>query len=57
VQRKVSIKKKPSQWTASFFVAKVDIEGKISNHLKTYLSDFWEFYQTSPALQKALENA
>jgi hypothetical protein len=35
----------------------VDIESKTSNRLKSYLSDFWEFYQTSPALQKALENA
>jgi hypothetical protein len=35
----------------------VDSDGKTSNRLKTYLSDFWEFYQTSPALQKALENA
>jgi hypothetical protein len=35
----------------------VDITGKTSNQLKTFLKDFWEFYNHSPALQKALENA
>jgi hypothetical protein len=30
--------------------------GKTLNHLKTYLSEFWDYYQTSPQLQKALES-
>jgi len=35
----------------------VDIVYKTLNRLKTYLSDFWLFYQSSPSLQKALANA
>lgn len=33
----------------------VDIGGKRLNHLKTYLSEFWDYYQSSRQLQKALE--
>lgn len=29
--------------------------GKTSNRLKTYLKDFWEYYNSSPALQKVLQ--
>lgn len=35
----------------------VDIVYKTSNQLKTYLSRFWDYYNTSPALQLALESA
>jgi len=35
----------------------VDTDSKTSNRLKIYLSRFWDFYQTSPTLQKVLENA
>jgi hypothetical protein len=35
----------------------VNTTGKTLNRLKTYLSSFWDYYQTSPVLQKALANA
>lgn len=35
----------------------VDTARKTLNHLKDYLARFWQYYQTSPALQKALANA
>lgn len=35
----------------------VDPAIKTLNSLKTYLSRFWDYYQSSPSLQKALENA
>jgi hypothetical protein len=35
----------------------VDISDNTLNRLKAYLSRFWENYQTSVNLQKALENA
>ena len=38
-------------------VVRVDISGKTSNQLKDYLKRFWEYYNTSPSLQKALETA
>ena len=34
----------------------VDMVGKRLNRIQDYLSRFWEFYQTTPNLQKALEN-
>ncbi len=38
-----------------FFVPKlVDIAGKTLNRLNEYLVRFWEYYQSSPALQKTL---
>jgi len=33
------------------------MRGKTLNRLKTYLSEFWDYYQSSPKLQKALEIA
>ena len=35
----------------------VDSSYKTSNRLKSYLSRFWDYCQTSPALQSALANA
>lgn len=35
----------------------VDLSFKTLNHLKSYLSRFWEYYQSSPNLQEALEGA
>lgn len=35
----------------------VERDSKTSNRIKNYLSAFWEVYQTSPVLQKVLENA
>jgi len=35
----------------------VDIAGKTLNRLQVYLLKFWDYYQSSPALQKSLSNA
>jgi len=32
----------------------MDMTGKTFNRLKTYFSDFWEYYESSPKLQEAL---
>lgn len=37
-------------------MSRVDTVGKTLNKLKDYLSRFWEYYKTSPALRKALVN-
>ncbi len=34
----------------------VDTSYNTSNRIKSYLSRFWEYYQTAPELQKAIEN-
>lgn len=34
----------------------VGIDRKTYNTLKTYLAGFWHYYESSPTLQKALEN-
>ncbi len=39
------------------FVFYVDIRGNTSKQVKDYLKRFWEYYTSSPALQKALANA
>jgi len=33
----------------------VDVLGERLNRVKDYLTKFWEFYQATPSLQKALE--
>ncbi|MSR85323.1 hypothetical protein EXS71_02715 [Candidatus Uhrbacteria bacterium] len=35
----------------------VDMSDNTLNRLKDYLSGFWQYYQSSPSLQKALEIA
>jgi len=39
------------------FVLMREMDGKTLNRLKSYLSRFWEYYQTSPTFQKALADA
>ena len=34
----------------------VEMSGKTSNRLKHYLSEFWQYYQTSPKLRLVLES-
>ena len=41
----------------SFSSFKVDVSSKIYNHLKDYLYRFWLYYNPSPQLRLALENA
>jgi|GEM_PF-4769349 len=39
------------------FFVHVDIRGEMLKQLKDYLKRFWEYYNSSPALQKALATA
>jgi sulfur relay (sulfurtransferase) DsrC/TusE family protein len=41
----------------ALILLRVEMSGKTMNRLKTYLKDFWEYYNTSPAIQKVLANA
>ena len=40
----------------SFKSCNVDMMSKRLNSLKTYLSRFWDYYQSSPVLQQSLSN-